>query len=356
MSLRGLLNKIGVGSLAAGAGHLAVKAGAGRGRLADLYYLLAAGFRQEHRAVLYGQSLHLRNGTGTGACADARSYELRRNIHRLEKGLIMRPRRDVFARDFIEQTVDLFAVAVASGEDDEGARLLQGWAMDVLHAYFQVVAHDPAIDRARVEYEETVQRHGLVPGTSVPYQRDLSPLSISYEQMLQLARRRRSVRWYLQKPVPRELIDNAIQVAIYCPSACNRQPFEFRIYDDREMIRKVAEIPMGSKGFLENFPALAVIVGSLRAFPFERDRHIIYIDASLAAMAFQFALEVQGLSSCCINWPEIPNREALMAETLKLEPDQRVILLISLGYPDPEGMVPYSQKKTLDAIRSYNRL
>jgi hypothetical protein len=72
-------------------------------------------------------------------------------------------------------------------------------------------------------------------------------------------------------------------------------------------------------------------------------------------MAFQFALEVQGVSTCCINWPDMAAQEHQMAQALGLRPDERVVMLISLGYPDPEGMVPYSQKKPLDEICSYNR-
>jgi hypothetical protein len=31
-------------------------------------------------------------------------------------------------------------------------------------------------------------------------------------------------------------------------------------------------------------------------------------------------------------------------------------MLISLGFPDPDGQVPYSQKKPLEELRSYNRI
>jgi nitroreductase len=97
-----------------------------------------------------------------------------------------------------------------------------------------------------------------------------------------------------------------------------------------------------------------VLVGRLRAYFDPRDRHVIYIDASLAAMAFQFALEVQGVGSCCINWPDVRDREQKIGQLLGLAPDERVIMLISFGYPDPTGLVPYSQKKSLDELRRYN--
>ena len=113
---------------------------------------------------------------------------------------------------------------------------------------------------------------------------------------------------------------------------------------------------MGTTGFASNFPCVVVVVGKLRAFPKVRDRHLPYIDGALAVMAFQFALEVQGIGSCCINWPDIPKLERKMAKTLGLSTDERPVMLVSLGYPDPDGQVPYSQKKSLDEIRSYNKL
>jgi nitroreductase len=70
-------------------------------------------------------------------------------------------------------------------------------------------------------------------------------------------------------------------------------------------------------------------------------------------MAFQFALEVQGIGSCCINFPDVPGPEMAMAKALHLAPDERPIMLISFGYPDPAGEVPFSQKKSIDELRRY---
>ena len=120
------------------------------------------------------------------------------------------------------------------------------------------------------------------------------------------------------------------------------------------MVKKVSEIPMGTKGYAHNIPVIAVIVGRQRAYFSERDRHLIYIDGSLAAMAFMFALETQGIASCPINWPDIEERERKMAKLLGLAPDERPIMLVAIGYPDPEGAVAYSQKKPLEEARFYN--
>ena len=322
---------------------------------ASFYFLLTGTFGREHQAVLAGMLAH--GGNRDESTAEAKRFRLRRCIHRLEKGLIMRPRRHIFALSYITETMDLFEESSreAGGCGEEG-EALNAWAFDVLHQYFQVVGDDPSIDAAKLRYREIAKRLGREPGDSRPYTRDLAPLSIKYDDLLALAMRRRSVRWYLSKSVPREMIDKAVQTAGYSPSACNRQPFEFHIYDDPELIRRIAEIPMGTAGFYEQFPCVVVLIGRMDAFEYERDRHLAYIDASLATMAFAFALEVQGLSSCCVNWPEIPEKEIQLAKTMGLTPAERPIMLISLGFPDPDGFVASSQKRPLNEIRSYNRL
>jgi hypothetical protein len=57
-----------------------------------------------------------------------------------------------------------------------------------------------------------------------------------------------------------------------------------------------------------------------------------------------------------INWPDFEPLERKMAKTLGLEPHERVIMLMAVGYADPTGMVAYSQKKDLDVLRSFNPL
>lgn len=321
---------------------------------ADIYYCFTGGFRREHRGVLLGKLLHredMRDKSDVGA-----QYTLRRNVHRIEKGLIMRPRRPVFAKDYIGETVNVFVEL--HQQDTEGIAPLMRWATDVLTDYFAAVESDPIVDPFREAFFKSHSGDREVDACGdrlVPYQRDESALRVDIEGMEQLAWRRRSVRWFEDRPVPREVLDRAISVAKLSPSACNRQPFSFRVYDDKELAVRIGAIPGGTRGFAQNFPCVIVIVGDLRAYFHDRDRHIIYVDGGLAAMALQFALEVQGVSSCCINWPDVEAREREMDAALGLEPNQRPIMCMAIGYADGSGSVPYSQKKQLDEIRSYNK-
>jgi nitroreductase len=322
--------------------------------LCSIYYAFCStAFRREHHGVVCGRLKYMRQAQDPSGS----QYLLRRNIHLLEKGLLTRPRRAVFALDYIHETVTCYSRALRLGKTSPKlvCQAELQWAADVLARYFELTGPHPIIDELRDRFRALEAGVPERAPTAVPQQRGLAgPTPVKYEDLLDLARRRRSVRWFLQKPVPREMIDRAIAAAALSPSACNLQPFEFRVFDDAELTLEIASIPTGTVGFGHNFPAIVVLIGKLHAWFSEPDRHVIYIDASLAAMAFLLALEAQGLGSCCLNWPDLKAQERRMAKLLELEPNERVIMLIALGYPDPEGLVAYSQKKPLAELRSFN--
>jgi nitroreductase len=314
---------------------------ASRGFVASIHYLLLSRrFDREHRAVLAGRLAYERR-----LAASVRSSPLlRRNVHRLEKGLVMRPRQAVFAEDYIVETVGELGRLVQAGRLDA---VEEKWALDVLDEYFRAVADTTAIADARAAFMAIGRRETHSDGqASAPRPRQSGAISgVSYDEFLALCRQRRSVRWFEQRHVPRELVLRALEAAAQAPSACNRQPFLFRYFEDPADAHRIAAIAMGTTGYAGNVPALVVLLGDLGCYPEERDRHVPYIDASLAAMQFMLALETLGLASCPINWPDIEYREREMDAALGLPPHLRPVMLIALGYPDPQGGVPHSAKK-----------
>ncbi len=302
------------------------------------YLLFSRQFDREHKAVLQGRLQYKRSLKQVGRS----SALIRRNIHRLEKGLIMQPRRAVFASDYISETVALYAKAV------EQASLCDAefkWATDVLTQYFAVVEDNAVIAKARALFHST--QESAVVATSIPYaHQTLAAAKVSFADLSALFLRRRSVRWYQQKAVDPALIRQAVNIATLAPSACNRQPYRFDLLSNASDAAEIARCAMGTTGFADNIPCLIVVVGDLSCYPAERDRHVIYIDASLAAMQLMLALETLGLSTCPINWPDIEEREARLQKKLGLAYHERPVMLMAVGYADPEGGVAFSQKKT----------
>lgn len=313
------------------------------GITASLYYFLfSRKFDREHVSVLRGK---LAYHSAQSYFANS-SAKLRRNIHRLEKGLIMRPRRPVFAEDYIGETVDSYLKLSAN---DVFCLDEKKWAHDVLEQYFSIVGSSRIINIAKQKFNSrsegqlTLKNEGQ---SFKPYEQGGLPQpAIDFTQLERLLDRRRSVRWYQDRDIDFSLIEKAIDLASTAPSACNRQPYRFIVADKKKKAAEVAKLAGGTAGFADNFPALIVVVGDLAAYPLERDRHLIYIDGALASMQLILALETLGLSTCAINWPDIETAEQKMQHRLELQSHERVIMLIAVGFADPSGGVPYSQKK-----------
>lgn len=307
---------------------------------------------RERRYVKRGIRAYKRSvGSGTDL------YLLRRNVHRLEKGLTMRPVRNRFATDYIGPTVDAFRAGLAAGALQPGHPEFS-WMHSVLSSYFAATATSThsAIVRARSIFSAAVAAIDEATPEFGPHQAVPLVPTVKIDDLEALATGRRSVRWFTSEPVARDIVDRAVAVAAESPTACNRQPYRFEIFDDPASTAKVAAIPMGTDGYDHQIPGLVVIIGNLAAFFDQRDRHLIYIDGCLAAMGMIYALEAQGVNSCCINWPDMPEREVEMRKLLGLKPYERVVMLVAYGYADPEALVPYSAKRMVDEIRTFRTL
>jgi nitroreductase len=68
-------------------------------------------------------------------------------------------------------------------------------------------------------------------------------------------------------------------------------------------------------------------------------------------MQLMLSLETMGLSSCPLNWPDLDVPEKKMSTLLNLPAHKRPIMLISVGYAQVDGLIPYSSKKTSKSLR-----
>ena len=311
------------------------------------YFFISGQFGREHQSVLQGRIAYHESLIAIKES----SALLRRNIHRIEKGLIMEPRKPSFGEAYISETVSIFSQCLTK----EGFNKEElDWASDVLTEYFDTVIDTTVIKPAREQFNQlpvSLSRSVSTTSANRPYlSSERATSSVSEAALHDLFKQRRSTRWYQEKPVEMALIEQALDMATQAPSACNRQPFEFFTSVDPAIASEIASIPMGTKGFSQNIQAIAVVMGDLSAYPYERDRHVIYIDSGLVSMQFMLALETLGLSSCPINWPDIEQYEQQLSTRLKLPPYKRPIMMIAIGYAKDDGGIPYSQKKSASQL------
>ncbi|WP_419948836.1 nitroreductase family protein [Candidatus Palauibacter sp.] len=188
-------------------------------------------------------------------------------------------------------------------------------------------------------------------------------------------RRRRTVRDYSPEPVPQEVIDACIEAAGTAPNGANRQPWHFVVVRDPEIkgrIREAAEkeeldfyrhrappewlealAHLGTdehKPFLETAPVLIAIFAESYELRGEEKLKNYYVTESvgIATGILITALHHAGLATLT----HTPSPMGFLNEVLDRPRNERPFLLLVVGYPAKDALVPDIGKKPLDRITS----
>jgi nitroreductase len=161
---------------------------------------------------------------------------------------------------------------------------------------------------------------------------------------------RHSVRDFDQRPVDRALLEEAVRLAAYAPSVCNRQGYRAYLYDDREDIARILSMHDGSRGFSANIPALFIVTFDIRAFEAPVERNQGWIDGGLFSMQLLLALHGLGLGAVPLNWSR-RNRATAELRTLAALPEHdNVVMLIGTGHPAEGYRVARSSRRPLAQV------
>ncbi len=153
--------------------------------------------------------------------------------------------------------------------------------------------------------------------------------------LLKLLRKRRSIRKFTDQPVESDVIDALIEAAVRTPSSRGRNPWDFIVVTDQDLLRNLGNGKEHGSSFLAGAP-LAIVVS---ADTTKSDTCVE--DCSIAAMVIQLTAEELGLGSC---WAQIRlrphNAECSADEYLKdllgLPATHAVECIIGIGYPAEE--------------------
>ncbi len=157
------------------------------------------------------------------------------------------------------------------------------------------------------------------------------------EKVMSLIKKRRSVRNYDSKKVPRDLLAQLIEGAIWAPTGSNIQPWYFGLVDDALVIDQIIDF---SPGLLGNPLNLVVLCSDkLRAYEkgAELGRDTLCImDLSMAAQNILLVATEIGLATCCVK----SFNQRAVNKILKLPEHIQAELIISVGYTQKEPPRP----------------
>jgi nitroreductase len=152
--------------------------------------------------------------------------------------------------------------------------------------------------------------------------------------VLEAIHTRRSIRKYENRPVPDEAVEQLLSAAMTAPSACNGQPWQFIVIDDRAVLDSCAEICPNAAMILRA-PLAILVCGDLGL---EKSEGYWTIDCSAAVENMLLGAHGIGLGACwCGVYPRQPRMDGL-GKLFGL-PD-RVIAhsLVVIGYPAQEAV------------------
>jgi len=206
----------------------------------------------------------------------------------------------------------------------------------------------------------------------------------SLEEMKQRAaafcvdmQRRRTVRHFSDRPVPRQIIEDCLGAATAAPSGANRQPWHFVVVTDPAVKRRIREAaeeeerkfysaqgsqewvealaPLGTdahKPFLETAPYLIVIFAKpYDVLPTGQKTQNYYVlqSVGIATGILITAVHHAGLVSLTYT----PSQMSFLNGILGRPANERPFLIHVVGYPAVDAVVPDLRRKSLQEIATF---
>jgi nitroreductase len=181
------------------------------------------------------------------------------------------------------------------------------------------------------------------------------------EQIMDIIKKRRSVRAYEETPLPEGTIDSILEAARYAPSARNLQQLKYKVITNKALMRKIsAGISAAVKkemvstspssgtlnwpqlqdrpDFFYNAPMLIILTGP-------KDSVWIETDAALAAMNIMLYATSINLGTCFIGMIRFIDKSATLRKGLHISEDQKIAAAVTCGYSDETP--PEKEKKII---------
>lgn len=115
-----------------------------------------------------------------------------------------------------------------------------------------------------------------------------------------LIKNRRSTRKFTDRLLSPEQVEMILKAALMAPASKRKNPWQFIVVEDKEMLKKLAGCKAAGSSFLEGCALAVVVIANVM------ESDVWVEDASIASIYMQLQAEDLGLGSC---WCQIRNRQ-----------------------------------------------
>ena len=159
---------------------------------------------------------------------------------------------------------------------------------------------------------------------------------------------RHSVREFAHTPIDQEKLHEAIELAMRCPSACNRQCYRCYILS-KNSFKSLGDLS-GIGGFANDAEQFLLITGRMSDYRLSENMQWI-VTGTVFASYLTLALQAKGIASCFVQRPVSPlSWMYKIWDKLGISKDEQMICLIAIGNFKDKYKAPVSHRLSYDKI------
>lgn len=215
-------------------------------------------------------------------------------------------------------------------------------------------------------------KDSFIPYTATVYKEDM--MKKRAKDFYEFMNKRRSVRTYSDRDIPREVIENIVKTAGTAPSGAHKQPWTFCIIRNADLKKKIRALAeeeeqknysgrmsdrwlkdleqFGTdeiKEFIEVAPWVIIVLK--RSYDFDKhgeksQNYYVNESVGIAAGMLITAIHNAGL----VTLTHTPSPMNFIAQALNRPENEKPFLLLPVGYPVEDCTVPDLSRKSLDDI------
>lgn len=276
-------------------------------------------------------------------CSSLEQFEasITRLYHTVEKGLSYEKYRAGFGKDTVQNLVSSLQQYIDHGYTTDA--FFYTAALSCLYEYIDKNKEYGYIDRKLEEKVKNIPGSNIHNGGAISISAPDNPELMTYDT---LVKSRHSIRHFSSSHVDKKLIKEAVELAQYTPSACNRQGWRTRIVSDKSIVKEILSNQNGNRGFGEEIDKILVITADLRYQQRSRELFQAYIDGGMYAESVLNSLFFKGIGTIPLSAALTPRQEARVRKSIGLDDAEVLILFIGIGnYPQGTFLTTMSKRK-----------
>lgn len=215
---------------------------------------------------------------------------------------------------------------------------------------------DKALDKVAESLKEIIRQNDISTGIL----NNAGALVKTKEQMLEdthvdfakLANNRYSFRHFSNEEVSEDMLRKALGIAKKSPSACNRQAYRVHVFSGKDK-DAILKLQGGANSFYTEANKAVLITADMNRY-YTKEMHLPYVDGSLFAMTFIYALTSLGIASIPLTMGQKLEVFKKMSAEMDIPANEVPVLLIAIGqYPDT-AEVSLSHRNEVDTFTTFH--